>query len=102
MRCPEVADETPKLLLERATLAGLSVSAHRGRLTLRGPRNCDQGLVESLLARKNDVMRLQLQPDADEREAWLERAAIAEYDGTSSRADAETLAWAELQKRRSG
>lgn len=35
-----------------------------------------------------------------DREAWDERAAIAEFDGGLSRADAEALAWAEDDRRR--
>ncbi len=35
-----------------------------------------------------------------DREAWEERAAIAEYDGGLIRADAETLAWREDDRRR--
>ena len=33
------------------------------------------------------------QLDEASREAWEERAAIAEYDGGLSRKDAEALAW---------
>jgi hypothetical protein len=35
-----------------------------------------------------------------DREAWEERAAIAEFDGGLSRANAEALAWAEDDRRR--
>jgi hypothetical protein len=35
-----------------------------------------------------------------DREAWEERAAIAEYDGGVSRGDAEVLAWVEDDRRR--
>jgi hypothetical protein len=43
-----------------------------------------------------------LSADAEpiDREAWEERAAIAEYDGGLSRADAEALAWVEDDRRR--
>jgi hypothetical protein len=102
MRCPDDGEADLQRLLEQAAAAGLSVSAAGGRLVLRGPRTCDQALVQSLLDRKNGVMRCLLVPDADEHEAWLERAAIAEHDGELPRADAETLAWGELQEHRAG
>ena len=39
-----------------------------------------------------------VQFDEASREAWEERAAIAEYDGGLSRKDAEALAWKSLEK----
>ena len=38
--------------------------------------------------------------DDAEREYWSERAAVLEYDGEMSRADAEAMAFEELMRKR--
>ena len=38
--------------------------------------------------------------DDAEREYWSERAAVLEYDGEMSRADAEAMAFEELKRKR--
>jgi hypothetical protein len=87
-------------LLAAAVAAGLRVTAEQGRVVVRGPRTADPALVESLLAGKADILTALLRPGADERAAWEERAAVAEFDGGRPRAAAETLAWDELQAAR--
>jgi hypothetical protein len=84
-------------LLAAAQRQGLRVTAQSGRLVVRGPADADQGLVRGLLGRKGAVLWALLRPSPDEWAAWQERAAIGEIDGRLSRAEAETLAWAELQ-----
>ncbi len=69
---------------------------------VRGPVDADTDFVRGLLDRKTDVLGRLLRPTADERAAWEERAAVAEFDGGLPRAEAETLAWAELQVGRGG
>lgn len=87
-------------LLAAALASGLDVFARAGRLVVRGSPQADRSLVQALLSRKREVLTLLLRPTADEWEVWIERAAIAEFDGELSPCDAETLAWAELQERR--
>src|SRR5262245_5610276 len=87
-------------LLADITRLGLRVAVEAGRLVVRGPRSTAPAPVHALLTRKNDVLTALLRPDADEHGTWHERAAIAQFDGGLSRADAETLAWAELQAQR--
>src|SRR5262245_29568972 len=86
-----------EVLLATARGHGLRVTAQAGRLIIRGPAATDPGLVHGLLGRKTDILQVLLQPSLDVWIAWEERAAIAEFDGRLSRAEAETLAWAELQ-----
>ena len=38
--------------------------------------------------------------DSAEREYWDERAAVLEYDGEMSRADAEAMAFEEVKRKR--
>lgn len=95
----EVISNPDKLLVEGRD-SGLEVFARARRLVVRGSPRADQSVVRALLARKAYVLRLLLRPTADEWEAWIERAAIAEFDGGLSRGDAETAAWAELEGRR--
>lgn len=62
---------------------------------------CDPQLVQALLARKADLLPLLQAPtEADEREQFEERAAIAEFEGGLPRAKAERTAVAELARRR--
>jgi hypothetical protein len=89
-------------LLASANECGLRLSARDGRLVVRGPANANPDLVRALLDRKADILWVLLRPEPDEWHAWEERAAIAEYDGRLPQAEAETLAWAELQAARAG
>src|SRR5262245_28952736 len=86
-----------EVLLATARGHGLRVTAQAGRLIVRGPAATDPGLVQGLLDHKSAVLQVLLRPSPDECLAWEERAAIAEFDGRLPRAEAETLAWAELQ-----
>jgi hypothetical protein len=87
-------------LLAAATVHGLKVFADGPRLVVRGPRTADAKLVNTLLARKSEVMPL-LQPlDVDEQEYFDERAGIAEFDGGLKPTEAERLALEEVLDRR--
>jgi hypothetical protein len=87
-------------LLELAEAAGLRVKADLGYLVVHGPASSDIRMIQSLLAAKYELMLHLLKPTHDEMARWTERAAIAEHDGGSSRTNAATLAWAELQAAR--
>jgi len=87
--------EAEKLLAE-ARAGGLTVFARGDRLVVRGSRNAEQDLVRALLGRKAELMPLLAADISEERERFEERAAIAEYDGGLSRAEAERLARAEV------
>jgi len=84
-------------LIAQAHGRRLAVGAEGGRLIVRGPADSDVGLVQTLLARKPEVLAHLMALSADEQIQFDERAAIAEYDGGLSRAEAECLAWAEIE-----
>jgi len=96
----DLAVMTPEQLLEEARAALLSVTAQQGKLIVRGPKDAEPALLQALLGRKAEMMPVLMAVSVDERELVEERAAIAEFDGGLSRAEAERLAWAELEKRR--
>jgi hypothetical protein len=89
--------ESVDSLLARAMSAQLEVYAVGARLVVRGPRRTDQTLVQTLLARKVDILALlREQERIHDHERFEERAAIAEYEGGLSRQAAEQLARQEL------
>ena len=61
-----------------------NISIRRGRLTVEA--------IAWVKTRKDDLM-LEVWPDFDR---WVERAAIREFDGGQSRADAEQSAYDEV------
>jgi len=71
-------------LLINAHAAGLQVRAEGERLIVRGPKRL-AGLAQQLLSQKAEVL--------EALEVFEERAAMAEYCGGLSRAEAEQLAW---------
>ena len=92
--CP--LELAPAELLTAAAVKGLTVFADGDRLVVRGLKNADHDLVQTLLRRKAELMPLLLEFDADEQERYEERAAIAEYDGKLSLSEAEKLARQEV------
>jgi hypothetical protein len=99
-RPDDLAVMTPEQLLDEARAARLTVAAEQGKLVVRGARNTEPDLVQALLSRKPDLMPVLMRASLDEREWVEERAAIAEYDGGLPPAEAERLAWADLEARR--
>jgi len=57
-------------------------------------RECKAELIEALKVGAGDTA------EPFDREAWEERAGIAEFDGGLTRSEAERLAWAEDDRRR--
>jgi hypothetical protein len=99
-------------LLDEARAAGLTVTADRGRLVIRGPRRAEP-TARRLIAHKGLVLqaltadRPAIGPDdlpPDWRFVWEERAAIMEYDGGLAKEHAEAAALADTLAvmRRSG
>jgi hypothetical protein len=99
-RRDDLAAMTPEQLLDEARAARLLVAAERGKLIVRGARNAEANFVQALLSRKVELMPVLMAASLDEREWVEERAAIAQYDGGLPRAEAERLAWADLEARR--
>jgi len=97
-RRSDLAAMTAEDLLAEAQAAGLTVQARDGRLIVRGPSMTEPELVRALLDSKAELMPVLLSLTPADLVTFDERAAIAEYDGGLSRADAERLAWAELDR----
>src|SRR5262245_61342091 len=98
-RSDELTAMTVTGLIGEAGVAGLTIRAEQGKLLVRGPQHADLALVEEILRRKADLMPMLLGMDLDDVELFEERAAIAQYDGGLTRAEAERLAWAEVRTR---
>ncbi len=90
----------PWQLLETAVAAGLQVRSDGNRLVVRGPRTADSDLIQALLRRKAELMSFFTLTNAEDREQFEERVAIAEYEGKLSRTEAEWLAWEEMRNAR--
>ncbi len=84
VRRAELATMSAEQLLEEARRAGLSVTTEAGKLLVRGRRDADQILVQTLLERKADLMALLAEP-GDES---LSGPAQAATDVASDRAPA--------------
>jgi hypothetical protein len=82
------------ILLRRARDAGLAVAAENGKLVIRGPRQAEP-VAKLLLAHKPEVLTA-----LDEAADWRARLreALAHW-GALHPAEAEALAWSELQCR---
>lgn len=80
-------------IIDRIRAHGGEVIRTEWRINLRKGR-LDAAAVEWLRDRKADLMR-EVWPEYDE---WEERAAIREYDGAMTRAEAEAAAYQEVTK----
>jgi len=78
-------------IVERIRAHGGDVIRSDWRVSLR-PGQLSTGSLDWLRAHRSDLMR-EVWPEFDE---WEERAAIREFDGGMSRADAEAAAYAEV------
>lgn len=74
----------------------------QGNLRWRARAPLPDELREQLARNKCDLLLLLADFTADELERFEERAAIAEHDGRLPRAEAERLAWQEVQAARAG
>ncbi len=81
-------------LLDCARNSGLLMYTKAGRLIVVGPKPKNTNLLDRLQLAKAELIS-HLRADLTDGEHFEERAAIAEYDGELSRAEAETLAWGE-------
>lgn len=89
-------------LLDLARQEGITLSATpAGNLRWRTPASLSAELLGQLAEHKYALLAL-VDSTADELERFEERAAIAEHDGRLARADAERLAWQEVQAARTG
>ncbi len=87
-----------RIALEVAYRSGLSVSVQNGRLCLRADEAPPPAVLAQIKVHRNEILLL-LTAEADANDAhvaawveWNERAAIMEYDGGMTRAEAENVA----------
>ena len=74
-------------LIAKLLDAGVLLSVEDGRLKLDSPQTLPDELLTTLRKCRDDLL-----------EAFIERAAIREFDGGIARADAERLAWQDLRQ----
>lgn len=96
----------PVDLIAAALAEGVTLRLDSGKLKITGDATAVNRWLPLIREHKDDLlaeMRVGAATTVVEpidREAWEERAAIAEYDGGLIRADAEAVAWAEDDRRR--
>jgi hypothetical protein len=105
-------------LLDACRAAGLSLEAEGQDLFVEADRDPPAALLDELKLHKAEIVALLREPvaaglpegdlaqakdtgrsPADWRDLYDERSAIRQYDGHYSRAEAEEMAWAEIQNR---
>lgn len=85
---------TPQALLTTCTQAGVILKWDGNSIKARGEERAISTLLPILRSHKAE---LHAYFEAEQRDYYEERAAIAQYDGGLSRGDAEAQAFAELQ-----
>jgi hypothetical protein len=95
----------PVDLIAAALADGVTLRLDAGRLKITGDTAAVNRWLPLIREHKVDLLAALKVGAGDtaepiDREAWEERAAIAEYDGGLIRADAEALPWREDDRRR--
>lgn len=97
----------PVDLIAAALADGVTLRIDSGKLKITGNATAVNRWLPLIREHKVDLLAALKVGAGDtaaaepfDREAWEERAAIAEYDGGLIRADAEALAWREDDRRR--
>jgi hypothetical protein len=93
-------------LIEDARAAGLSIEVEGADLIIEADYEMPPDLLASLRQHKAELIAVLVPPSSSAaptaewwRDEFEERAAIREYDGHYTRAEAERLAWGELENR---